>query len=91
MSGNGKSSDLDSDQASNSELVLYQTKDGRTKIQCRFEEESIWLTQQPTAELFSVSEPTVEEHIAGIYSDGEPVELATVRKFRTVRTEGNYE
>jgi hypothetical protein len=99
MSGNDKGSTTDQDvaqialsdleQASDSELVLYQTKDGRTKIQCRFEGESIWLTQRLMAELFSVSVPTINEHIAGIYGDGELTEPATVRKFRIVRTEGN--
>ena len=79
----------DAEHASNSELVLYQTKDGRTKIQCRFEDESIWLTQRLIGELFAVSVPTVNEHIAGICSDGELAEEATVRKFRIVRTEGN--
>ena len=42
----------DAEHASNSELVLYQTKDGRTKIQCRFEDESIWLTQRLIQRVF---------------------------------------
>jgi len=71
-----------------SELVLYQTEDGQTRIQCRFENETIWLTQALIGELFQVSVPTVNEHLKGIYADGELHGLATIRKFRIVRTEG---
>lgn len=72
-----------------SELVLYQTEDGRTKIECRFEQGSIWLPQRQIAELFGVTVPTVNEHISGIYGDGELAQEATIRSFRIVRTEGN--
>lgn len=72
-----------------SELVLYQTEDGRTKIECRFEQGSIWLPQRQIAELFGVTVPTVNEHISGIYDDGELAQEATIRSFRIVRTEGN--
>ena len=45
----------------NSEIILYQTEDGRTRIQCRFENETLWLTQALIAELFQVTVPTVTE------------------------------
>jgi len=74
-----------------SSLVLYQTEDGRTKVQCRFEEETIWLTQAQMAELFQVTVPTVNEHIKGIYADGEVQQHPTIRNFRIVRIEGKRE
>ena len=43
----------------NSDAILYQTEDGRTRIQCRFENETLWLTQTLIAELFQVTVPTV--------------------------------
>jgi hypothetical protein len=70
------------------ELLLYQTEDGRTRIECRFENETIWLTQALMAELFQVTVPTVNEHLKGIYGDGELRPEATIRKFRIVRREG---
>jgi hypothetical protein len=71
-----------------SELVLYQTEDGQTRIRCRFENETIWLTQALIGELFQVSVPTVNEHLKGIYAEAELQPGATIRKFRIVRTEG---
>jgi hypothetical protein len=76
---------------SNSEIILYQTEDGRTRIQCRFENETLWLTQALISELFQVTVPTVNEHLKGIYAEGELAEGATIRKFRIVRTEGKRE
>jgi len=74
-----------------SEIILYQTEDGRTRIQCRFENETLWLTQSLIAELFQVTVPTVNEHLKGIYSEDELAAEATIRKFRIVRLEGHRE
>jgi hypothetical protein len=74
-----------------SEIILYQTEDGRTHIQCRLENETVWLTQALIAELFQVTVPTVNEHLKGIYADNELAEEATIRKFRIVRLEGSRE
>jgi hypothetical protein len=71
-----------------SEIILYQTEDGRTRIQCRFENETLWLTQAHISELFQVTVPTINEHLKGIYADAELAADATIRKFRIVRTEG---
>ena len=71
-----------------SEIVLYQTEDGQTRIECRFENENVWMTQALMAELFQVTVPTVNEHLKGIYAEGELPAGATVRKFRIVRFEG---
>lgn len=70
------------------EVVLYQTPDGRTRVECRFAEESLWLSQALMAELFDVSVPTVNEHLRTIYDSGEVTPGATIRKFRIVRREG---
>lgn len=74
--------------APSSEFVLYQTEDGATRIECRFENETVWLTQALMAELFQVTVPTVNEHLKDIYAEGELAPDATVRKFRIVRSEG---
>lgn len=70
------------------EILLYQTEDGRTRVECRFAEDTIWLSQALIGELFGVSVPTVNEHLKGIYADEELAPEATIRKFRIVRTEG---
>ncbi|MBK9447521.1 MAG: virulence RhuM family protein [Betaproteobacteria bacterium] len=82
---------MSDDALSQSEFILYQTEDGRTRIQCRFENESIWLSQALISELFQVTVPTVNEHLKGIYAEGELTAGATIRKFRIVRIEGKRE
>ena len=71
------------------EIILYQTEDGLTKIDVRFEDETVWLTQQQMADLFQSSRSNIVEHIQHIYEEGELVETATCRKFRQLRLEGN--
>jgi len=74
-----------------SDLILYQTEDGRTRIQCRFEDESIWLTQAQIADLYQKDVKTINEHLLNIYEDKELDENSTIRKFRIVRLEGKRE
>lgn len=71
------------------DIVIYQTEDGDTKIDVRFVDETVWLTQQQMAELFQSSRTNIVEHIQHIYEEGELDEASTCRKFRQVRTEGN--
>jgi len=73
------------------ELVLYQTEDGRTRVECRFVDETLWLSQALIGELFQKDVRTVNEHLQNIYSEGELDEGATIRKFRIVRREGARE
>lgn len=80
---------MTADDAPKSELILYQTEDGRTRIECRFEGETIWLSQALIAELFQKDVRTINEHLANIYEEGELSREATIRNFRIVRTEGN--
>ncbi|ATB46261.1 virulence RhuM family protein [Corallococcus macrosporus] len=70
------------------ELILYQTEDGRARIECRFEDESVWLTQALMAQLFDIGVGTVNHHLKGIFAEGELAPEATIRRHRIVRTEG---
>ena len=70
------------------EILLYQTADGRTRVECRFAEETLWLSQAGMAELFQVTVPTVNEHLKNIYAEAELSTLSTIRSFRIVRSEG---
>jgi hypothetical protein len=74
--------------APQSSIVLYRTEDGRTRIQCRFEDETIWLAQAQIAELFDKDVRTVNEHLVNVFEEGELDRTATIRKFRIVRIEG---
>lgn len=71
------------------DIVIYQTENGDTKIDVRFVDETVWLTQQQMAELFKSSRTNIVEHIKNIYEEGELDEVSTCRKFRQVRTEGS--
>ena len=74
-----------------SEIILYQTEDGRTRVQCRFEDETLWLTQALIAELFEKDVRTINEHLMNIFEECELRREATIRKFRIVRLEGARE
>ena len=75
----------------NGEIVIYQTEDGNTKIDVRFENETVWLTQAQLVDLYQSSKANISEHIKHIFEEGELDEKSTVRKFRIVRVEGNRE
>ena len=64
------------------EIVLYQTEDGQTRIQCRFENENVWLTQRLLAALYQVGVNTINHHLKEIYADGELTPEATIRNYR---------
>ena len=71
------------------EILLYQTGDGRTRVECRFEDETIWLTQSLMAELYQIGVGTINHHLKNIYEHGELDSGATIRRYRIVRREGN--
>jgi hypothetical protein len=71
-----------------SSLVLYQTEDGRTRIQCRFEGETLWLTQALMAELFATTPQNITQHLKAIYEERELLEDATCKPYLQVRQEG---
>lgn len=79
------------DEAPRSELLLYRGEDARTRIEVRLEGDSVWLAQRQIAELYQVSVPTVNEHLANAYAEGELEPERTIRKFRMVQTEGARE
>jgi len=70
------------------EIILYQTADGRTKIDVKLENETVWLTQTQLCLLFDKSKSTISEHISNIFKEGELVEESVVRNFRTTATDG---
>ena len=74
-----------------SEIILYQTQDGRTRIQCRLENETLWLTQAQIAELFETTPQNVTLHLKGIFAEGELAEAATCKDYLQVRQEGGRE
>ena len=74
--------------ADDSQIVLYQP-DESISLQVKIEEDTVWLTQAQMVELFGSSKANISEHITNIYQQGELGQAATVRKFRTVRKEGN--
>lgn len=71
------------------ELILYTTDDGRARLVCRFEGETLWLTQAQMAALFDKDVRTINEHLGNIFEEGEVEPEATIRRSRMVRTEGN--
>ena len=70
------------------EIVIYQSKDGNTKIDVHFENETVWLTQAQLCELYQSSKANVSEHIKNIFDEGELEENSVVRKIRTTAADG---
>ncbi|MFN9303945.1 MAG: virulence RhuM family protein [Candidatus Kapaibacterium sp.] len=73
---------------SESNIIIYQTEDGKTKIETRLEDETVWLTQAQLCELFQKSKATVSEHIKNIFEEGELDSNSVVRNFRTTAADG---
>lgn len=73
----------------NSQLIFYQTEDGHTKLDVRFQDESVWLTQKMMADLFQTSSDNVSLHLKNIYAEAELDEHATTEDFSIVRQEGS--
>ena len=73
---------------SNGDIIIYQTEDGLTKINVKIENETVWLSQQQMAELFSTSRTNIIEHINNIYEEEELDKNSTCQNFRQVQKEG---
>ncbi len=71
------------------EFLLYQTEDGKTRIEVRLQGETIWLTLNQMAELFQVDKSGISRHLKNIYATGELTAEATVANFATVQQEGS--
>jgi hypothetical protein len=75
----------------NSQVIIYQTETGQTRIEVRLENETVWLTQNLMAELFQTSKQNISLHIQNIYAEGELLPKATVKECLSVRLEGGRE
>ncbi len=82
-----KSSSLP-ENVNNGEIVIYQTDEGHTKIDVKFQDETVWLTQAQLCELYQTSKSNISEHIKHIFEEGELEENSVVRKFRTTGADG---
>jgi len=71
-----------------SSMILYQTEDGLTRVECRFEDETVWLTQKLMAELFQKDVRTINEHIQNLFAEGELTADSVIRKFRITASDG---
>lgn len=72
-----------------SQLIIYQTEDGQTKLEVRLEDETIWLTQAAMADLFQTTIANINIHIKSIYTEGELRPEATIKENLIVRKEGS--
>lgn len=72
----------------NSELIFYQVEGGKTRVEVRLQDETVWLTQKMMADLFQVAVPTINEHIKNILAEGELSSRSTIREFLIVQNEG---
>ena len=77
------------EQTTNSNLILYTTEDGLTKIEATFDQDTVWLSLDQMAELFQRNKSTISRHVSNIYTEGELNRAATVAKFATVQQEGD--
>ena len=74
-----------------SQIIIYQTENGETKLDVRFQDETVWLTQKLMAELFQTSSQNITIHLKNIFDEGELEEEATCKDFLQVQKEGSRE
>jgi len=72
----------------NSEIIIYKTEDGQTKIDVRMEDETVWLSQMDMVELFQTTKQNISLHINNAFEEGEIEPLTTVKEYLTVQKEG---
>jgi hypothetical protein len=70
------------------EILIYQSPDGNIKVDVRFDDETVWLSQSQMGQLFGKDKRTISEHISNIFKEGELNENSVVRNFRTTATDG---
>ena len=71
-----------------SQIIIYQSEDGATKLDVRLEDETVWLTQKMMAELFQTTVPNINLHLKNVFEEGELIEEATIKDFLIVQLEG---
>ena len=72
----------------NNNIVIYQSEDGKVHLDVKYNEDTLWLTQQQLCNLYQTCKSNVSEHIKHIFEDGELEENSVVRKFRTTASDG---
>ncbi len=70
-------------EAPQGEFILFRSEDGQTRVECRFESDTLWLSQSSICELYGKAKSTISEHIRNIFTEGELVEDSVVRFYRT--------
>ena len=78
-------------QENKSQILIYQNENGETKLDVRFQDETVWLTQKLMAELFQTSVPNINMHLKNIFEEGELEEKVTIKDFLIVQKEGSRE
>lgn len=74
-----------------SQIIIYQTADGKTRVEVRFEHENVWLTQNTLANLFQTTKNNISQHVKNIFEEDELDKKVTVKKLLTVQKEGSRE
>ena len=72
-----------------SELILYQAEDGKTNIEVRLQNETVWMSQLAMSELFQTTVPNINIHLNNVYDEEELSETATIKDYLIVRHEGS--
>lgn len=76
-------------EAPQGEFILFRSEDGQTRVECRFESDTLWLSQAEIANLYQITPQAITQHIKTIYEEGELVQNSTCKSFLQVRQEGN--
>ena len=82
---------MDKKERNKSELILYQTEDGKTRLEVRLQDETTWLTQKMMADLFQTTVANINMHTKNIFDEGELDRKATIKDFLIVQKEGSRE
>ncbi len=75
-------------EAPQGEFILFRSEDGQTRVECRFESDTLWLSQASICELYGKAKATISEHISNIFTEGELIEDSVVRFYRTTADDG---
>lgn len=70
------------------EFIMFASSDGKVRVECRFESNTLWLSQATICELYGKAKATISEHIKNIFEDGELEENSVVRFYRTTASDG---
>ena len=76
---------LPKDMAPNGEFLFFTSADGKTRVECRFESDTLWLTQASIAELYQVTPQAITQHVKAIFDEGELVQNLTCKHYLQVQ------